>query len=1599
MVLRRIKLSSKIKNQRGGAKNSGEDVNSISQFRPSSIPGLALWIKINPESIVRKTIQEYINEQSIAIQDDLQNNFKDRLTESVITEILATDRKNSLIRFDLDSAISLSFPEYIADPNGLDVISMKFDKASADGLAHPFKLANSQLIQLDTNYSMWSISTNVNYNYSPSLSKLVIEPNLKNYILQRNSNFSEIIVYSRELSPIEKEQLEGYVAYVKNEQYLLPFHSRYLPDMSYIPSLTPIYSSLEDRKTALSELLKNFNTILNKYRSTHSTDSRYTSEPIYRGRITDDFDDISIIQETFSKGALLSKKRRNDTLDAIYTSINELKISTVPFTPEYFANKIAELAQRFKELETYLDSFKQFDIVPDPVAVQIAEQQDAMNAVNTEEIFQETQLEIEASRFYQGLRVRSDEISMLGASLYEPLFKSFENKVLVYWNAVDYSNKHVINANNILLSSFKLVDQQIQSKEWLKYIPTIDISESDVKIRGGLPYSIQYRDSYLNAIQSTYEKVRNQLNEGDIAFIHKSVELKSAEIKTIYTASQNKLIQPVCSKTIIPHCKQIYEKINAYLAVFDPLVETLTQSIDMLNKALNSSKMYNTAPALEMIPVIPTDNAFLDDCNPVYMRKVNRSDASLTRIEYIVTDTEGNIIETTTPEGDIDITYIFPSFSKMDFSREDNMYFLYYPYKNDLGQPVKQELKILDPLPIMSIIDSIPEYRRPKYWFHKGTNLFEISREQENGIHQFVIEYAQYPIQLPKYAIKVGSYFLIQNVGYLPFQVQNPGYPDDTIDTIGSNESMLYIYSGPSDALGTNYYGRVVWRNGYVPWDTLLNCPRSAYSVFVKELNFSIYVRDTLEPICDTDGYFIKANTTAKGLTYDIDDVYHANPYSVNTLKEMHLSELIVDRGKCKMTIRSTDPQIWAIKDITTGLPVLCNSNGSPGINEYGYCKFVKTPMLLVDGVVKVRGAFGDITVSLAETLQIEQLGVLEPFLRFETVYRSKFVQPYTNNDKKTFIFLNLSKHPIISPKKKLIEPANWSLMPPHEVSYSDLSDNNKYAYIFNDSKSFEGLDPGTEIYPYISEKGALRQIEMVKASTIIVNRYITNKSYILDCLEYIKGAYKNIQALGQSAGEGALSVLQTENATIQKNLVDYKTYESSVQLVKDGLTKKVIDEQLKITIDMLDIKMRDIIQSVWKTFNTINETIEFFNQIVKDLKNVEDAAEKLRTTTMVEIEKQVGSVQLIYQNDAKDLKTTGAPEFDRLLKLAIKHKLDFIKNLSALELSIRQKPEDSTNFPNWIQQQQIQIKQLNDIAIKVRTIELTDVPRVFKARENIRRNLYLQKIKESVAQMDSYINYRDRMVAWLGLTDNPEYVEAAPIQVSGPPPVKGLSIDLVVFNELQNPSVERDWVGTTPESIQKIRMELLIPLEVLKANHKPALTGFQKDSRLSKVGSFDLMNTDGVRIILDDIRLKLQTMTNQLIAFETDLIPIFKAYESIRTDLRKDLKTDLLNTVQTIQTRWIAVTGKRTAIQTTIQAGGKTPEINADILAKLEEIFEIEPMILDILKGVTIPTYYDTMLYYSLKNEKQRHIDISKSLDTLEVNVQKESDRLVGSV
>jgi hypothetical protein len=214
----------------------------------------------------------------------------------------------------------------------------------------------------------------------------------------------------------------------------------------------------------------------------------------------------------------------------------------------------------------------------------------------------------------------------------------------------------------------------------------------------------------------------------------------------------------------------------------------------------------------------------------------------------------------------------------------------------------------------------------------------------------------------------------------------------------------------------------------------------------------------------------------------------------------------------------------------------------------------------------------------------------------------------------------------------------------------------------------------------------------------------------------------------------------------------------------------------------------------------------------------------------------------------------------------------------------------------------------------------------------------------------------------------------------TGEPAIKGITIDLIVFNELKNPSVKRDWqeIRTSAEISGKILAKLIGPIETVKEKYRFFLLDNKINEYLPVIEKFNDIDLNAIRIILDNIKIKMEEITKELIAFETDLSPIIKAYENIRSDLRAELRSVLSTNNEKIREKLTKLTDKRIATQTILV---EYPDSEKEI--ELEKQSEIEQKVNKII--VNNSTYYDTLSYFKLRELAEEQDLILKELDLID--------------
>jgi hypothetical protein len=270
------------------------------------------------------------------------------------------------------------------------------------------------------------------------------------------------------------------------------------------------------------------------------------------------------------------------------------------------------------------------------------------------------------------------------------------------------------------------------------------------------------------------------------------------------------------------------------------------------------------------------------------------------------------------------------------------------------------------------------------------------------------------PLILPTHGLIPGDFFMVYNTCQSPICVLNSG-KTQLRTLIGPRDILLFIYTG-----GEMPYGYVPWSINYLPYDTLLDAPRSNTSSYIPELGKEIYVKETgipgqiFEPVYDEGWNFIEVQRWNDGKVYDIDDVNHVNPYDVTKGVNQSISALLLNRG----TTRNfhTIGQIFVYKDPITAVPLLCSNKGVVP-NEFGYAKCAQAPIQYVDGTMKIRGAYGDLVVDTGSRSVTRTLPI-EPYLTYAMLFTTEFVRPTTSSS----IYVTMNQFPIITADGKFLE-------------------------------------------------------------------------------------------------------------------------------------------------------------------------------------------------------------------------------------------------------------------------------------------------------------------------------------------------------------------------------------------------------------------------------------------------------------------------------------------------------------------------------------------------------------------------------------------------
>jgi hypothetical protein len=1219
--------------QKGGGigYQPGIPVNNIETFLPSLIPDLVLWIKANENFVKYQTIKSYINKQSYFIKEALLTQFAD-LSEMVITEILSDTpaTPNSLIPLVLDTAIPTTFPSLRSVPNELDAINMSNFRGATK--VHSLKLVSSRPVESPT--TSFSISYGLSFSQNTITNQVVISTKLVDFPTEDpTAEFSELVIFSRALTLDETVKMEGYIAYKQNTQYTLPLTHPYLPNVINDPIFSSISSKFKDAEDLLMKNSAQLTVVHTDYVKEKGESSDTAVLINYQQRIKTCTVKLMQIVQMLSKAYLYARHLNRLTLDTIYSSVEQQ-----PFNESTIETVIKECNYINSSVDSYIK------ILLKSYSEPFIKQTGGANSITTEIsdhllFTQQTEL---FKNLHQRLKVKSAQISEDGDTAYNNLQNVVKDSLT---NSIDIVTHHYSDVNtkaSALKTQLQPIQKMILSKQWLVYLPNIDTSTD---LNG-------YTNPALNLIESYYTDVSGQLTHGDYAYILSEL----TELHKITSNISSLPINPVFKNVYTDYLSKVVEKSKNYYSEFKKLDTTLRIYLNNINMFITTSKETGQVSTFE--DRIDTHSLYTSKILDVYIRKVNPLDSLLFGLEYVQTDSSGMIVGS-------DVISFFPKL--LGYIFVNGAYIKTTPYKN-----VTQTFRILEPFTESVYTGLTAEQRIPLYTY-KINSLVELQRNQMCSIHCVETVLSPPAIVLPFLALSKGDWCLIYNIGQNPVSIRNPGVANssDSIDIIGSNQGFLYIYTEGE----TNYYGRRAWTQNQLPYDTVLNCPRASLSMFIDEIGTNIYIRnvteDTYEPVYSPDGYLVEVIKADDGMVYDIDDVHKAFPYSVFAVSPDKRTALSFNPQKKKMV--QIIPTSFSIsRDTLTGFAVLLNKNGAICMNEYGYCKYIHVPIQRIGETNKVHGSYNDLSIETTGTT-VQQPYEIEDFLRFESVFRTRFVSNIGGQS----IFVTNTFNPIISPDGICIEVPPINNTTP--ITYSDDHTLREFSMVNSIS-----LPANTSIgvYKYINT------VDVVKAKAEVESRSRSNLRY-----------------------ESAKTYMESEIATLVSKESEIKTFGSDAVNVLDDAKKQFGEILATLTPETVDSSLKTFFIS----YKQAHKTIDVYLKAVSEIKAVKREVAYWSRAGKDKIHSEIIKLQAQLQINVKERGATSAPDIQELLTSCIDAESSFNTSLQMCINYSLSPPNLVSEVHSWYVNVQPMISKLSSLSDDVNQTVYEELPRAIQ--------------------------------------------------------------------------------------------------------------------------------------------------------------------------------------------------------------------------------------------------------------------------------------------
>jgi hypothetical protein len=1463
--------------KKGGGRGyiQGIPVKGIESFNPGTLPGLVLWIKADPKYIVRKSVRYYADDQLSSIKAQILEDNSYSLDESVITELKSDTpySPNSLVRLELERPTV--FPIFRSEPKRLDTIDMSnmFDPTLQTDKR--IKLVTKETLILPRDFSSYSISHGITIQFLDTIGQILIKsdyvqsPHVTPVEASPTAEFSEILVFSRVVTDEEHAQIEGYLAYKRNQQYKLPLKSPYLPDYSPGKELTDLFTTLNLLKKNIESVLKDIYNL--KFTITLSP-SLKEREAAVRGDAEASISNMDTLRRCLSKAALVAREEGSESMKTIQT-ILEREAWFDARTPLKDIQGILEQATKQEvAVKQLLFDLKESQLLatttrpllssaPSVVMPQMGggEQEDA----KTEDYELFMKQEDRAKEFYEPLKEISKRMNVAGRTAFLALYSKFAQEFSMNQETFKHLYTKMKTADSELRSSLEEWKKSIESGEWLQALRFLDTGLVE-----GSTTPTDFRDPTLQRLYSYYTYSKAQMEHGDYAFYREELDVQNREFNVFQSNIESRRTPLLFKPVYMLYWKRILSLAEENWKNFNTVASEIRKSLGAIQEFQTVAKQTGKAPTTQEAGDQRLEPAFVFPTKPskFYVRRVTPFEEELTGIPFVVTDANGMV-----KFGDE--TGPIPFFPDLYTYKENT-----YSRSISFSPTVTIQYTVLEG-PV-AILERIPQEKRPAYTTLElsPTLPVQLSILEENTIQIVEPKDTVVPgILLPKHGLKQGGYICVWNRGSVHIPVQIPCPTGTLYDCVGPTDCLLYSFLGEDDEIGS-CYSRASLKENYIPYDTVADCPRSSKSVFLQDMKKHVYVRESgknlYEAVADKNGNYCEVIRHKDGHVYDADDVFHIVPYSVTSIGERTQEQLQFPPGHTRRC-RTEEPALFLQQDPATGLAILSHAQGRPCMNSFGFLKCLETPLLLLQGAIKVRGATGDLSVQpLAGGTPLSYPFPIEPFLQFEFLFRSRFV---IRQAPTILFYVTNSLIPIVSPLGTPILAETVVAESKGDITLKETGDTVD-RHVFLVSSQQISITPTS--YPR-KDIQAARKLQALERNRVQLQVEFTSALDLFKKVETIfQKKKKEFEELGPEQIQKLTDILDSTVTSMEEHEDEIRAYEPLIQKFKNTHVTLESQQDISVMIEMVGVKLRKSVEAGSELYSTTQSTLALYTEALNQKRTID-----MRLHYAMQGQRDAVKDMLAFLQDSitKEIHARGeatAPDMDALMKKGLEQKDAYEKHVKELEEIVTQRPVLVTEYANWYKKAIQSVDTIYTTFKAINQIIDFELPHTLQIRS---RDLEKRNAKEAMEYEKQIRDFRgivETVGRWIGGIEGlPDTSAEVLIPLKpGTPPKRGLTIPLPPFETVSNPSFYRNHKKESSYDLQlqPIRQQI----QAILSEPVPSSAN------------------------LGEVKQKMEGLKQRIIQYEMALGPILTALSQSELSEVQTAMKDLLSMKMAVETK-----------------------------------------------------------------------------------------------